>query len=91
MEEIKDMNGKEIRVQVFEYEENVFSLRLEIDAHFTTGVRGYEPGGEVILYSLTPETMAMLGLGIINTAARALATRQIANAEKQKEVVGVSG
>lgn len=78
MEEIKDMLGNKIEVAVRGGKEpNEYSLSIDFDGLGDLTASGYGKGGNFTLYSMTPEALANLAMGIIEAAAHAKVAREL--------------
>jgi len=78
METIEDMNGKRIKVRVTEGDEpNKYSLTIDFDGMGSLTANSYGGGGDFSLYSMTPEALVNLAMGIIEVTAHAKAAREL--------------
>ena len=90
METIEDMNGKGIKVRVNEGSEpNEYSLTIDFEGMGSLTANSYGGGGDFTLYSITPEALVNLAMGIIEAAAHAKSARELEAILAIKEVASV--
>ena len=77
MEQIEDIDGKLITVSVqVAAQDNEYSLSIRFKGLGSLSASG-NFGGDFTLYSMTPEAMVNLAMGIIEAAAKAKSAREL--------------
>lgn len=90
MERIENLKGKVIKVKITEGKEaDEYALTIDFDGHCSMSSSGYKEGGDFTMYSMTPEALVNLAMGIIEVTAHAKASRdlQATLAIKEKVVI----
>ena len=78
MERIVNLQGKEVKVHITEGKEaEEYALILDFDGQASMSSRGYMAGGDFTIYSMTPEALVNLAMGIIEITAHAKAAREL--------------